>query len=71
MKESEAFEVNNKLRHKVTQSGPYERVTLLIDVAEQPCVRYVEVSPDCRGWDDAHCVSDFHVDPAEWRAGIG
>jgi len=67
MRESEAFEVNNKIRHQVRQSGPYERVTLIIDVAEQPCARYVEVSSACQGWEDPSCVSDFHVDPAEWR----
>ena len=39
MKESEAFEVNNKLTHRVLQSGPYERVSLMVDVAEEPCDR--------------------------------
>jgi hypothetical protein len=67
MREGEAFEVNNKLRHRVTQSGPYERVSLVIDVAEAPCARYVEVAPACRGWQDPMCVSDFDVDEAEWR----
>ena len=53
---------------QVSQSGPYERVTLIIDVAEQPCVRYVEISPRCTGWSDPLCVTDFEVDEDEWRA---
>lgn len=68
MREGEAFEVNNKLRHRVLQSGPYERVSVVIDVAELPCARYIEVAPTCRGWHDPTCVSDFDVDEAEWRA---
>mmetsp|Transcript_75136 Transcript_75136/g.125265 ORF Transcript_75136/g.125265 Transcript_75136/m.125265 type:complete len:636 (+) Transcript_75136:2-1909(+) len=67
MKESEAFEVNNKIKHQVIQSGPYERITLIIDVAEQPCERYVEISEGCRGWNDPNCVTDFDVNPDEWR----
>jgi hypothetical protein len=67
MKEAEAFEVNNKIRHRVAQTGPYERVSLVIDVAERPCARYVEVSAACTGWDDEECISDHHVDEREWR----
>ena len=28
--------------------------------------RYVEVGAECTGWSDPKCVTDFHVDPAEW-----
>eukprot|EP00966_Prymnesium_polylepis_P128773 2978328-Prymnesium_polylepis.1 len=69
MKEGEAFEVNNKIKHRVQQTGPYERVTLVLDVAETPCARYVEVSPSCASWDDPRCVVDFDVTPEEWLYG--
>ena len=66
--ESEAFEVNNKVKHQVVQSGPYERVTLIIDVAEKPCARYVEVSDACTSWQDEACVLDDNVTADEsWR----
>jgi hypothetical protein len=34
-KEGEAFEVNNLLPHHVQQHGPYERVTLILDLADK------------------------------------
>ena len=71
MKEGEAFEVNNKITHRVSQSGPYERVTLVLDVAEAPCKRYVEVSRTCASWDDPGCVTDFDVTPDEWLSRDG
>ena len=66
MKEGEAFEVNNRVKHRVLQTGPYERVSLVLDIAEKPCGRYVELSPNCTSWDDPACVIDYDVTPEEW-----
>ena len=54
------------MKHRVRREGPYERVTLIIDVAETACARTVEVSPSCSSWQDPACLLDFNVTSAEW-----
>ena len=77
-KEGEAFEVNNLLPHHVQQHGPYERVTLILDLADTPCRRTIEVSDQqkCPGfkkrwWASKDCVLDEDVTLEEWRAAAG
>lgn len=57
---------NNRLKHRVEREGPHERVTMIIDVAERPCARTIEVGPKCTGWEDPDCLLDLDVMPAEW-----
>jgi len=54
-KEGEAFEVNNRIPHRVTQTGPYERVTLIIDLLDGPVDATVDIEPGCASWFDAAC----------------
>ena len=51
---------------QVLRKGPHDRVTLIIDVAETPCVHTVEVAEGCSGWTDLDCLSDFDVTHTEW-----
>ena len=66
MRESVAFEINNRVPHRVLRKGPHERVTLIVDAAEKPCVHTIEVAEQCTGWDDPDCLIDFDVTPDEW-----
>ena len=66
MRESLAFEVDNLIKHRVRRSGPHERVSLVIDVAEQACARYVEVGAGCRSLRDPRCFSDFNATLEGW-----
>ncbi|EOD09586.1 hypothetical protein EMIHUDRAFT_198112 [Emiliania huxleyi CCMP1516] len=54
-KEGEAFEVNNRIPHRVTQTGPYERVTLIVDLLDGPVDATVDIEPGCASWFDAAC----------------
>lgn len=77
-KEGEAFEVNNLMTHRVQQYGPYERVTLILDLADKPCRRTIEVSDQqkCptfqkRWWTSKACIVDEDVTLDEWMATVG
>lgn len=45
-KEGEAFEINNLLQHKVDQTGPYDRITMIIDLADKPCEVWAVLNPN-------------------------
>ena len=66
-KEGEVFEVNNALKHRVEQSGPYERVTVIVDLLEEPVDTTVEVAPTCRDWFDAECYAHANVTDEAFR----
>lgn len=42
-KEGEAFEINNKIRHRVEQHGPYNRVTMIIDYMDRKCSSFAQL----------------------------
>ena len=42
-KEGEAFEINNKIKHRVKQYGPYNRVTMIIDYMDKKCSSFVQL----------------------------
>jgi hypothetical protein len=48
-KEGEAFEICNVIGHRVFQYGPFDRVTLMIDLLQSPCKNRVKVKEDCMG----------------------
>ena len=66
-KEGEVFEVNNIIKHRVEQTGPWERVTLIIDLLEQRVDHTVEIRSGCRSWFEAACYRSANVSEAEWR----
>ena len=70
--------MNNLLPHRVRQCGPYERVTLILDLADAPCRKTIELggpercpSFQKRWWESKACIIDEDVDLAEWRAAVG
>ena len=42
-KEGEAFEINNKILHRVLQHGPYNRVTLIVDYLDKKCSSFAQL----------------------------
>lgn len=42
--EGHVFEINNAIKHRVSNEGPHERIHLLIDIAEEPLV-YHQLHP--------------------------
>ena len=66
-KEGEAFEVNNVIKHRVEQTGPWERVTLIIDLLDQQVDRTLEINSGCRSWFEAACYRSANVTESEWR----
>merc|ERR1740117_2010297 len=73
-KEGEAFEVNNLIRHRVTQAGPYDRVTLILDINEKPCTDRLdlagpELCPALKQswWKAPGCVIQRHAPPSILR----
>jgi len=71
-KESEVFEINNKLRHQVAQYGPYDRVTLIIDLLDEPVDKSFEVSSECAMWAhvDRRCILNVNVTVPDLRGFI-
>ena len=57
-KEGEAFEVNNRMLHRVRQTGPYERVTLIVDLLDEDVDATIEIGTQaCRSWSDPNCFA--------------
>ena len=69
-KEGEAFEVNNRIVHRVEQSGPFERVTLIVDLLEGPVDATVEVKATCASWFSVECYSVANVTPQAFRGDV-
>lgn len=70
--------MNNLLPHHVQQRGPYERVTLILDLADTPCRRTIEVSNEQKcpsfnkhWWTSKECVLDENVTLEDWKAAVG
>lgn len=55
------------MKHRVKQSGPYERVTLIIDLLEEAVDATVEVVPSCRNWFERSCYADTNVSDGAFR----
>ena len=69
-KEGEVFEVNNLIAHRVAQTGPYERVTLILDLLDEPVDATVEIRATCKSWFDSDCYTDGNVSHSEFRGGL-
>ena len=61
----EAFEINNKIRHRVSQHGPYNRVTLIIDYLDKKCSSFVQLDKSLT----VKNVTDT-LDVERWRGNI-
>jgi hypothetical protein len=62
-KEGEAFEVHNVMLHQVLQTGPYDRVTMIIDLLETPRDRLVELNNQCLDTQELECFASLEVPP--------
>ena len=70
MKEGEVFEVNNVLKHRVEQTGPHERVTVIVDLLDEPVDTTIEVTPTCPSWFDTACYASANVSDAAFRGAV-
>ena len=68
---SDVLEVNNIIQHQVKQTGPFDRVTVIIDLMDKPCTRYLDVSAACTDWTAAGCYRDVAFSAAAWRGDGG
>jgi hypothetical protein len=66
-KEGETFEVNNIIKHQVQQTGPFDRVTMIIDLMDKPCSKYLDVMPECVDWTSPGCYKQIEFSKAAWR----
>ena len=61
-KEGEAFEINNKIKHRVQQHGPYNRVTMIIDYMDRKCSSFAQLEQNLIDGDVKQ-----NLDILEWR----
>jgi len=67
MKEGHVFEVNNLLSHYVNKTSIFERVTLVVDLLDEPCDVTLEVDGgNCNTWFDHKCYLNSNVTDAEF-----
>ena len=64
--EGEVFEVNNNIAHYVNQSGDFDRVTLIVDLLDQPSDAAVEIHRDCNSWFEKVCYKDANLSASEF-----
>jgi hypothetical protein len=69
-KEGETFEVNNIIQHQVKQTGPFDRVTVIIDIMEKPCSKHLDVMPGCTDWTADGCFKEVKFSKGAWRGEV-